>query len=72
VRDRECRDRRNQPVMTIMIPITTPINIPILIRRINIPSNNPNTMAKIKATSPLFTSGLPAIDIILFNLSESS
>ena len=47
----------SKPVNTISNPSTSPIMIPILILLIAIPKSNPNTIAKIKAASPLFASG---------------
>ena len=50
-------DDLSKPVKTINNPRTSPIIIPIRILLIAIPKSSPNTIAKIKAASPLFASG---------------
>ena len=50
-------DDLNAPMKTINNPNAIPISIPILILRMANPNNNPKTIAKIKATSPLLVSG---------------
>ena len=46
-------DDLSAPMKTINNPKAMPINIPIFILRMASPNNNPNTIAKINATSPL-------------------
>ena len=63
-----CEDRIN-PKKTIANPSPAPRSNPNLTLFINIPSNNPSTIAKINAISPLLASGFRCVLMIkLFRL----
>jgi hypothetical protein len=54
-------DDLNEPVKTINKPNAIPMSMPILILRMAKPNSNPNTIAKIKASSPLLVSGFRSL-----------